>query len=464
MERIEKDVVIIGGGLTGMTTALQLKKKGLTVALLEKSDRTGGQIATHSEQGFLFESGPNTGSGASEEVMELYHSLDGRCEIEFATKEAESRWIWKKGKFHPLPGGLIGGITTPLFTMGDKLRILGEPFRRRGSDPDETVAAMTVRRLGKSFLDYAVDPFLSGVYAGDPYTLITRHALSKLYNLEQQYGSFIGGSIQKAREAMKQPAGKARKGIFSTYGGMEQLPRAMSATIGGEDIFLSLSDVTVAPDRETGHWNTTATQQDRQLLYRSRHLVTTTGAYQLPELLPFVDASSMKQLTSLRYAPVVQVAVGVKKLDGLRFNAFGGLIPTAEKEDFLGILFPSACFTGRSPEEGMLFSFFMGGIRNSSCMDLSDREIEERVIRSFHRLLRFPAEKEPDLIRIFRHRYAIPQYERSSEERFRTVSSLEKQYSGLHIAGNLRDGIGMGHRIIQGFRLAEEINKEDQTR
>jgi oxygen-dependent protoporphyrinogen oxidase len=96
-------------------------------------------------------------------------------------------------------------------------------------------------------------------------------------------------------------------------------------------------------------------------------------------------------------------------------------------------------------------------MRNSSYLDLSDREIEERVVRSFHRQLRFPASKEPDLIRIFRHRYAIPQYERSSEERFRTVTKLEKQYPGLHIAGNLRDGIGMGHRIIQGFRLGEEI-------
>ena len=457
MGTIERDVIIIGGGLTGLTTALQLKKKGLTVAILEKSDRTGGQIATHSEQGFLFESGPNTGSGASEEVMELYQSLTGKCEIEFAAKEAENRWIWKKGKFHPLPSGLIGGVTTPLFTLSDKLRILGEPFRRKGSDPDETVAAMTVRRLGRSFLDYAVDPFLSGVYAGDPETLITRHALPKLYNLEQQYGSFIGGSIQKAREAMKQPAGKARKGIFSTRGGMEQLPRAMSTAIGGDHIFLSLTNVSVVPDRETGHWNTTATQQGRQLSFRSRHLVTATGAHQLPEVLPFIDTAEMERLTRLNYAPVIQVAVGVKELAGLRFDAFGGLIPSREKEDFLGILFPSACFSGRSPEKGMLFSFFMGGMRNSSYLDLSDREIEERVVRSFHRQLRFPDSKEPDLIRIFRHRYAIPQYERSSEERFRTVTKLEKQYPGLHIAGNLRDGIGMGHRIIQGFRLGEEI-------
>ncbi len=215
---MERDVVIIGGGLTGLTSALQLKKRGLTVAILEKCDRTGGQIASHNEDGFLFESGPNTGSGASEEVMELYDSLSGRCEIEFARKEAENRWIWKKERFYPLPSGLTSGITTPLVTLGDKLRILGEPFRHKGSDPDETVAAMTVRRLGRSFLDYAVDPFLSGIYAGDPHTLVTRHALPKLYNLEQQYGSFIGGSIQKAKETRKQPASKIRKGIFSTYG------------------------------------------------------------------------------------------------------------------------------------------------------------------------------------------------------------------------------------------------------
>ena len=105
----------------------------------------------------------------------------------------------------------------------------------------------------------------------------------------------------------------------------------------------------------------------------------------------------------------------------------------------------------------MLFSFFMGGMRNSSYIDLSDKEIEKRVIRAFHGMLRFPAGKEPDLIRIFRHRYAIPQYERSSEERLHTVTTLEKKYPGLHIAGNLRDGIGMSHRIIQGFRLGEEI-------
>ncbi len=100
---MERDVVIIGGGLTGLTSALQLKKRGLTVAILEKCDRTGGQIASHNEDGFLFESGPNTGSGASEEVMELYDSLSGRCEIEFARKEAKTAGYGRRKDFTPSP-------------------------------------------------------------------------------------------------------------------------------------------------------------------------------------------------------------------------------------------------------------------------------------------------------------------------------------------------------------------------
>jgi len=454
---MEKDVIIIGAGLTGLSAGVELTKRGLSVALLEKSDRAGGQIQTFHEDGFLFESGPNTGSGASQEVMDLYKTMSGRCEIEFAARVAESRWIWKKGQFHPLPNGLFSGITTPLFTFSDKIRILGEPFRARGTHPDETIAAMTTRRLGKSFLDYAVDPFLSGIYAGDPETLITRYALPKLYNLEQHYGSFIGGSIRKARESKGQPKTEARNGVFSTKGGMENLPKAMAAFIGKENILLSVGDITVRPDQDTGYWRAKGVQNGEWFEIRSKHLITTVGAYQLPDLLPFIAAPEMSRITNLRYAPVVQVAVGVKKRGLLRFNAFGGLISSKEQEDFLGVLFPSSCFVGRSPDEGMLFSFFMGGMKRTALTDLSDREIEEKTVQSFHHLLKFPKGKEPDMIRIFRHKHAIPQYEFSSGERFDMVSVLEKKYAGLHIAGNLRDGIGMAQRIIQGTNLGRII-------
>ena len=95
---------------------------------------------------------------------------------------------------------MITAIRTPLFSWTDKFGILLEPFRAKGTNPNEDVASMVVRRLGKSYLNYAVDPFISGVYAGDPHSLVTRYALPKLYNLEQNYGSFIRGGIAKGRE------------------------------------------------------------------------------------------------------------------------------------------------------------------------------------------------------------------------------------------------------------------------
>jgi protoporphyrinogen/coproporphyrinogen III oxidase len=190
-------VVIIGGGLTGLTLAYYLKKSGMVPMVIEKEDRAGGVIRTYREMGFTYESGPNTGVLGNMEVMDLFSDLGGGCELEVANPQAKRRLIWKGGRWHHLPSGLKEAIQTPLFTVGDKLRILGEPFRRRGKDPMESVGSLVKRRMGNSFLDYAVDPFISGIYAGDPDRLVTQYALPKLYRLEQAHGSFIGGAIKK---------------------------------------------------------------------------------------------------------------------------------------------------------------------------------------------------------------------------------------------------------------------------
>ena len=176
-----RDIVVIGAGLTGLATAFNLKRKGRDVLVLEKKDRIGGQIRTYTEDGFTFESGPNTGVVSFPEVAEMFRNLEGRCQMEVARESSKRRLIWKDDRFHALPSGLIQAISTPLFTLKDKFRILGEPWRKKGDDPNESVGALACRRLGRSFFEYAVDPFVSGAYAGDPMKLTTRFALPKLY-------------------------------------------------------------------------------------------------------------------------------------------------------------------------------------------------------------------------------------------------------------------------------------------
>ena len=444
----ERDIVVIGAGLTGLSTAFNLRQKGRDVLVLEKENRIGGQIRTHREDGFTFESGPNTGVVSFPEVTELFQNLEGRCEMETARESSKRRLIWKGNKFHALPSGPLSAITTPLFTLSDKFRILGEPWRKKGTDPDEPVGSLAQRRLGRSFYEYAVDPFVSGVYAGDPMKLTTRYALPKLYNLEARYGSFIRGAMAKAKEPKTDRDRLVTKKVFSAKGGLEHLVEALAEDV---DIMLNARDIRINPESK-GWWRVTFDNGAHEV--RCRHVITTVGAYELPQMLPFVPDHDLRPISQLYYAPIIQVCVGIRHASGLVYPAFGGLVPSKEQQRVLGILFPSECFVERAPEGGALYSYFMGGSRHADYLSKSDEEIRAIVLDAFHSMLKYPIGVEPDMIRIFRHEHAIPQYGVDSGARFEAVDRLQQQYPGLILAGNLRDGIGMGNRIHQGAEIA----------
>ena len=441
---------MIGAGLTGLSTAFHLHRQGRDVVILEKADRVGGQIHTYHENGFTFESGPNTGVVSFPEVTELFQMLEGSCQLEIARESSKRRLIWKGDRFHELPSSPVSAITTPLFRLSDKFRILGEPWRKKGTDPDEPVGALAARRLGKSFYEYAVDPFVSGVYAGDPMKLTTRYALPKLYNLEANYGSFIRGAIAKAKEPKTDRDRLATKKVFSAVGGLQRLVEALSKDLR---IITSANNLKVMPTAD-GQWSCTYNGTEEIVC---RKVVTTVGAYALPALLPFIPEVQMQKMSSLFYAPIIQVILGVKNACGLDFPAFGGLVPSKEQKRVLGILFPSSCFEQRCPDGGALYSYFIGGARHTDYLQKSDDEIREITLEAFHSMLKYPADMQPDLLRIFRHEHAIPQYWSDSGERFATIEALQQQYPGLILAGNMRDGIGMGNRIHQGATIANSI-------
>lgn len=443
----QHEIVVIGAGLTGLSTAFHLHRQGRDVVILEKADRVGGQIHTYHENGFTFESGPNTGVVSFPEVAELFQMLEGSCQLEIARESSKRRLIWKGDRFHELPCSPVSAITTPLFRLSDKFRILGEPWRKRGTDPDEPVGALAARRLGKSFYEYAVDPFVSGVYAGDPMKLTTRYALPKLYNLEANYGSFIRGAIAKAKEPKTDRDRLATKKVFSAVGGLQRLVEALSKDLR---IITSANNLKVMPTAD-GQWSCTYNGTEEIVC---RKVVTTVGAYALPALLPFIPEAQMQKMSSLFYAPIIQVILGVKNARGLDFPAFGGLVPSKEQKRVLGILFPSSCFEQRCPDGGALYSYFIGGARHTDYLQKSDDEIREITLEAFHSMLKYPADMQPDLLRIFRHEHAIPQYWSDSGERFATIEALQRQYPGLILAGNMRDGIGMGNRIHQGATIA----------
>jgi oxygen-dependent protoporphyrinogen oxidase len=279
--------------------------------------------------------------------------------------------------------------------------------------------------------------------------LTTRYALPKLYNLEANYGSFIRGSIAKAKQPKTERDKLATKKVFSVTGGLERMTEALAQ---GLEIITGATDIRVQP-LEKGKWSITYGAEE----IRCNQVITTVGAYALPQLLPFIEEEEMKKMSGLFYAPIIQVSLGVKDAHGLDIPAFGGLVPSKEGKRVLGILFPSSCFQNRAPEGGALYSYFIGGARHTDYLQKTDDEIREIALEAFHSMLKYPAGMEPDLLRIFRHTHAIPQYWSDSGQRFQTIEKLQQQYPGLILAGNMRDGIGMGHRIHQGLSIAHSI-------
>jgi len=456
MKEIKKDVTIIGAGLTGLTLAYDLKKAGKTVAVIEKDSRPGGVIQTLKTDGFALEAGPNTGVLSTPELVELFDDLKELCELEIANDEAEKRLILKDGSWKALPTGLLSAVTTPLFSLKDKFRILAEPFRKRGTNPDECLADMVRRRLGKSYLEYAVDPFISGIYAGDPEQLITRFALPKLYNLEQNFGSFIRGAVQKKKEPKTALEKRATKKVFSVKGGLQNLIYALAKSISSENIFYSCKQTEVT--RQSNGFITKTQQTGESLIILSEKVITTIGSYALPDLFPSNDKQDWEDIQSMNYAGVAQVAMGFRNWKGIPIQAFGGLVPTKERKDILGILFPSAIFNGRAPKEGALLSVFLGGIKKPHLIEKSDEQIIKIAKEEVQKTLQ--AKNEPDLIKVFKYQYAIPQYDNLTEPKLAAIKNIENKYPGLILAGNIRDGIGMADRVKQAKNIANQIINE----
>lgn len=453
----DADVVVLGAGLTGLVVAHKLKQQGKKVHIIEKNGRVGGVIDTEVRKDFVFEKGPNTGIIKYGEVAKLFEELGDLCQLEIPPAEVKKRYIWKGERWHKLPSGIIEGVRTPLFTWKDKFRLLGEPFRKPGNNSHETLDQLVRRRMGKSFLNYAVDPFILGVYAGDPARIVPKYALPKLYYLEQDYGSFIGGAIKKRMKKEKDEMEKlATKEVFSIKGGLKNLVQALAQSIGSDNFILNAQDA-VVETVERNRYSLSIKKDNGMQELTTSSIISTVPSYEVPGIFNFIEDRLLERINNLMYAKVVQVALGFNNWQGISLDGFGGLVPHIEKRDILGALYISSLLTNRSPAKGTLLSVFMGGIRREEMYDKTDEEIEQilkKEIPAMFGLKNF----DPDLMHIMRYKYAIPQYEENTKERYEAIKTVENKYKGIILAGNMRDGIGMADRIKQAWDIAEQFS------
>ncbi len=459
---------IIGAGISGLTTALLLRRKGHSVSVFDGSDQAGGAMRTaRDEAGWIAEWGPNTIIESSGRIKRLISILNLEDRRIYPGSLAQKRYIVRDHKMVAVPASFRQLLSTPLLSRSAKLAVLREPLVRRKqgeSAPDESLADFVRRRLGEEFLNWPIDALVGGIYAGDPELLSVKHAFPRLALLEEQHGSLIVGQL---KGGVKRPVGsdeipRNKAAIFSFDRGLQVLPETLRDHLG--DAVRFGSRVTGISAVDSGrHWKVTLTGSDNPPETFDA-LIYAGTAYGLQDIkIPEELALFLSPLTEIAHPPVVSLTLGFRREDIAHpLDGFGVLVPGVENFSILGTLFTSSLFPNRAPDRNhVTLTTYLGGMRQPEIAEKGQEEQVKRVIDALHSLLGVTGEP------LYQHRIlwskAIPQYQVGYGRLLELMNRAEHDHSGFYLSGNYRTGISVGDSINAAFDLAERVHRDIGT-
>jgi len=433
-----KKICILGGGLSGLSTAWKKKKEGHHITLIESGPQVGGVLQSEKKNGYLLDYGANTlslrnqnTSDTLEKMGALRHALD-------ANPKANKRFIVRNQKLVALPLNFKSFLSSPFLSPKGKLRMLLEPFLPKGNlDKLESVADFISRRLGQEALTYCGNPFISGIYASAPETLNLANAFPALYEMEQQHRSLFIGML-KTRGSKK-----TKTRLLSFPEGMQQLGFLIQKNLKPEEVLTNESVLTVT--RLAQGWKV----KSRNIAGNLSELVCDEVISTIPvDQISNITWENIKgrenfnNLTKVTYFPLSMVFLGMKK-ESIEHNldGFGFLVPQKENLSILGTLFSSTLFENRAPKGNILLTTFVGGERMPDFALAPDKQIYDAVEKDLSKLLGM--KNKPDFRHIKRWEKSIPLPDLKMGVRAKAANELSLLNLGLKFSGSAFSGVSL---------------------
>jgi oxygen-dependent protoporphyrinogen oxidase len=478
-----KPIAVIGAGITGLTAAFYLKRRGIPVTVYEASSRVGGVIQSIRQNGYLAEFGPNTLLETSPRIGQLVRDAGLASRRLDPDPRAEARYVVRYRRPIAMPSSPLGFLTTSLFSLSGKIAVLREPFVPKRTDgQEESIADFVKRRLNQEFLDHAIDALVAGIYAGDPNKLSVQQAFPKLRQLEEKYGSLIKGQIFGARDRKRSgEVAKDRAPKFSFDEGLQVLPDTLRDQLGSA---MRLNSSVTALLRGRDGWTVHVRDAEGAKFEAHSAVVYCGTAYRLaglelrtgvPPKNPAAAAVRPAQpgaprseqrpegvlvnlaaFLEIRYPPVASVVLGFRREDVRHpCRGFGMLIPKIESFRILGTIFSSSLFPNRAPAGHLVLTSYIGGERYPELASLPPERLYSITCEDLAVLL--GAKGKPTFQHCVFYPKAIPQYNLGYGKYRDLMNEIETRAPGLYFAGHYRDGISLSDSIVSGCQVAERV-------
>jgi oxygen-dependent protoporphyrinogen oxidase len=454
---MSKKIIVLGAGISGLATAYWLYKDSYDVTILEQNSEAGGSMISKKEKGYLVDYGPNSGLETTPLIRRLVEEAGISDEMVYANEKGNKRYILKNDKLYPLPMNPPDFITTKLFSAKAKFRLLAEPFIGKSEDGYyQSVSQFVRRRLGQEFLDYAINPFVAGVFAGDPDELSVKSAFPKLYRLEEVYGGLIKGMIKGAKERkQREEESKQVARMFSFKNGMQTFPKAIAEKLKTQINYVCRVK---SVERSENLWKVLIDQKGEQKELLADVILSTIPAYSAGRVFSCIDNHLPEHTDKIYYPPVMVLYLGYKKENiGQPLDGFGYLIPQIEKKSYLGAIWSSVIFPGRTDEDNACFTIFIGGARSPELFDMKKENLIKKVLDEFHSTMKINS--DPVFTTDMMWEKAIPQYNTGYIEHEKYFEQFEEENPGIFLSGNYRGGISVGDCVKNSEVVFKKIVK-----
>lgn len=449
-------VAIVGGGISGLSTAYYLARAGVSSTLVEQRPRLGGVIQTESRHGCVLEAGPDSFLAAKPWALDLIRELGLAGEVIGSNDHRRVTYVWKNGRLVPLPDGLMLMVPTRIMPMvasrllgwGTKIRMGLEYFRKPSASPeDRSVAEFIGERYGEEAVDYLAEPLLAGVYGGDPVKLSVTSVLGRFVELDKKYGSLTRGVL--AERKMAKRSGGSQPLFQTLRGGLGELVKALFSAIG--DRMQVIEGAAEAVTRGPGGFRVTVNGQPIE----AGHVVLACQAYRSASLVRTLDPKLVELLDAIPYNSSITLALGYDRTAlGHPLNGFGFLVPKRERRRVVACTWVGTKFMHRVPEDKAVLRCFLGG-GDEAVVEQSDEALVSSVREELRDIMGVTA--EPVFAQVSRWPRSMAQYTVGHQSRVEQIEARLRDVPGLHLAGNAYYGIGIPDCIRSGKVAAERI-------